>query len=76
MDVKKTVIEIIAEVCSLDATSISAESSIGDFPSWDSMAQLTILSSIEEKFNISFEPEEMMEMEDVSDMIKAIESKL
>ena len=31
---------------------------------------------VEEAFDISFEPEEMMELEDVNDIVKAVEEKL
>ena len=49
---------------------------VGDFPAWDSMGHLAILSAVEEAFDISFEPEEMMEMEDVKDIVAAVNSKL
>jgi acyl carrier protein len=31
---------------------------------------------VEEAFDISFEPEEMMELEDVNDIVRAVEDKL
>jgi acyl carrier protein len=34
------------------------------------------LSSVEEAFDISFEPEEMMGMEDVKDIVVAVNAKL
>lgn len=40
------------------------------------MGHLTILSSVEEAFEINFEPEEMMELEAASDIVKAVEEKL
>ena len=43
---------------------------------WDSMGHLGILSKVEEAFDISFEPEEMMEMEDVKDIVEAVKGKL
>ena len=49
---------------------------VGDFPAWDSVGHLSILSSVEEAFDISFEPEEMMEMEDVKDIVAAVNAKL
>ncbi len=75
MDTKEKVIEIIAETCEVSKTDVTETSTIGDFPAWDSMGHMTILSKIEEAFDINFEPEEMMEMEDVSDIIKMVDSK-
>ncbi len=76
MDVKEKVFEVIAEVCEVDKSEITLESSVGDFPAWDSMGHLAILSNVEEAFDISFDPEEMMELEDVNDIVKAVEMKL
>lgn len=76
MDVKAKVFEIVAQVCDTDAANVTLESTIGDFPAWDSMGHLTILQQVEEKLEVSFEPEEMMDLEDVNDIIKAVEAKL
>lgn len=76
MDVKEKVFEVIAEVCEVDKSEVTLESSVGDFPAWDSMGHLAILSNVEEAFDISFDPEEMMELEDASDIIKAVEAKI
>jgi acyl carrier protein len=76
MDVKEKVFEVIAEVCEVDKSEVTLESSVGDFPAWDSMGHLAILSNVEEAFDISFDPEEMMELEDASDIIKAVETKI
>ena len=76
MEVKNKVIEIVAGICETDASQISENTAIGDFPQWDSVGQLAILSSVEEAFEISFEPEEMMEIEDVKDIVDAVNNKL
>ena len=76
MDVKAKVFEIVAQVCDTDVANVTLESTIGDFPAWDSMGHLTILQQVEEELEVSFEPEEMMDLEDVNDIIKAVEAKL
>lgn len=76
MEVKEKVIEIVANVCETEVSNINEESTIGDFPAWDSMGHLTILSNVEEAFEIDFEPEEMMDLEDVDDIVKAVEEKI
>ena len=76
MEVKAKIFEIVAQVVDTDVANITLESTIGDFPSWDSMGHLTILQQVEEELEVSFEPEEMMDLEDVSDIIKAVEAKL
>lgn len=76
MEIKDKVFEIIANVLSVNASEITLDSTVGDFPSWDSLGQLNILQSVQDEFEIEFEPEEMMDFEDVNDIIKAVESKL
>ena len=76
MEIRDKVFEIIANVLSVNASEITLDSTVGDFPSWDSLGQLNILQSVQDEFGIEFEPEEMMDIEDVNDIIKAVESKL
>ncbi|HQO64893.1 MAG TPA: acyl carrier protein [Syntrophorhabdus sp.] len=76
MVLQAKVFEIVAQVCKTEVSDVTLESSIGDFPGWDSMGHLTILQQLEEALDINFEPEEMMDLEDVSDIIKAIEAKM
>lgn len=75
MDTKDTIIGIIAGVLKVDSAQISLESGVGDLPSWDSLAQLSILQSVQDEFDVEFEPEEMMDIENVGDIIKTVESK-
>lgn len=76
MDTIEKVIEIVASTCEVEKSEVSEKSMVGDFPAWDSVGHLTILSNVEEAFDISFEPEEMMEIEDVKDIVDAVNAKL
>ncbi len=75
-EIKNKVCEIVAGICGVDVSEVSENSTVGDFPQWDSVGHLSILSKVEETFDISFEPEEMMEMEDVKDIAEAVNGKL
>lgn len=75
-EIKNKVREIVAGICDVEASEVSENSTVGDFPQWDSVGHLSILSKVEETFDISFEPEEMMEMEDVKDIAEAVNGKL
>lgn len=76
MDNATKIIEIVASVCGVDKEAVTLESTVGDFPAWDSMGHLAILSAVEQSFEISFDPEEMMDIEDVNDIVKAVEAKI
>ena len=73
MDILNEVKNIVAEVCEVEISKVNNDSSIGDFDAWDSIGHLTILSTVEEKFGIEFDPEEMMDLEDINDIVKAVE---
>ncbi len=73
MNIEQRVIKIIAEVIQIEGNKIDEDTAIGDFPNWDSMGQLAIITSLEKEFDIKFDPEDIMELEDVGDMIDAIE---
>lgn len=47
MNVKEKVFEIVASVCETEVSNVNENSTIGDFPQWDSMGHLTILSNVE-----------------------------
>ncbi len=76
METLEKVIEIVASTCEVDKSEVTADSTVGDFPAWDSMGHLSMLSNVEEAFGISLKPEEMMELEDVNDIVKPIEKKI
>ena len=76
MDTLEKVIEIVASTCEVEKSEVSEKSMVGDFPAWDSVGHLTILSNVEEAFDISFEPEEMMEIEDIKDIVDAVNAKM
>lgn len=73
MSTEERVIKIIAEAIEVDSNKIDEDTAIGDFPNWDSMGQLVIITSLEKEFDIKFDPEDIMDLEDVGDMISAIE---
>lgn len=75
-EIKNKVCEIVAGICGVEVSAVNENSTVGDFPQWDSVGHLSILSKVEESFDISFEPEEMMEIEDVKDIAEAVQSKL
>lgn len=76
MDTLEKVIEIVATTCDVDKSEVTENSTVGDFPAWDSVGHLSILTNVEEAFDISFEPEEMMELEDVKDIVEAVNQKI
>ena len=76
METLEKVIEIVASTCEVDKSEVTGESTVGDFPAWDSLGQLNILQQVQDEFEVEFEPEEMMDIEDVNDIINTVKGKL
>ena len=67
--------EIIAEKLDLDPEEITMESSLDDDLEADSLDVIEIITALEDEFNITFQQEDLLEMEKVSDLVSYIESK-
>lgn len=44
-------------------------------PEWDSLGHLTLMTAIEEAYQISFDFEEMIEIEDYNDIVRILKVK-
>lgn len=60
----------------VDPHSITIDTAPEDIKGWDSMGHVTLATSLEHEFNLVFDVEELMEMENVRQILKVIESKL
>lgn len=76
MNIEAKVRTIMANILEINETEILEDSSIGDFPSWDSLNHLTIIAEIEKTFEIQFTPDVLMDLEDFSDIVKAVENRV
>ena len=76
MNVEEKVKEIIAGILKVSAEEISPDTAIGDIPEWDSLSHIQIVSAIEKEFGFSFTPDVMMDLEDVSDIVTAVQERI
>lgn len=76
MELQSRIIKIIASSLEVNEDQITEDTSIGEIPQWDSMGHIFIISSLEKEFAINFDPEIIMDLEDVSDIVAAIEERL
>ena len=47
-----------------------------DIPAWDSMGHVALATSLEQVFGLSFDVDEVMEMENVRQIVRIVEAKL
>ena len=60
----------------VDPQSITLDTSPDDVPAWDSMGHVTLASSLERTFDLTFDVDDLMEMENVRAICKVVQSKL
>ena len=70
------VIDTVATVLDVNANTISESSSVETLDSWDSMAQLNIILTLESRLNMSIDPIDIAELLSVSELTSFLNSKL
>jgi len=68
-------LEFISETFSVDKAVLKLETAPGDFPEWDSLGHLSLLTSLEEKFSISFDMDETMSIQSINDLKNTLQAK-
>ena len=76
MELEQKVIKIIADSLEVEESQITEDTAIGDIPEWNSLGHIVIISTLEKEFVINFDPEIIMDLEDVSDIVAAIEERI
>jgi acyl carrier protein len=60
----------------LDPRSITLDTQPDDIPKWDSLGHATLACSLEREFNIRFNIDELMALENVREIIRVVGLKL
>ena len=61
-------LQFVSETFAVDKSTLKLETAPGDFPEWDSLGHLSLLTALEEKFNISFDMDETMSIQSIGDL--------
>lgn len=67
---------IMANVFRTDIANITEDLNQKDVNFWDSLRHLNLVIELEEKFNVSFEPEEISEMVTFKNVIHYLNQKI
>lgn len=82
LDLKKDMIQqsipeiieaIVVATLKMKPEDYSEDLGAGDVPEWDSMGHVTLLMAVEKHFHFAFDVSDAIEIETVSDLIKAVE---
>jgi acyl carrier protein len=60
----------------VDPGSVTINTLPGDIRAWDSMGHVTLASSLEQEFGVTFDVDELMEMENVREIVRILHAKL
>jgi len=75
-DVLAKVQQAFHEAFDVDPKLVSMDTAPDDITGWDSVGHLALASSLESSFGLSFEVDELMEMENVREIVRIVNSKL
>lgn len=68
--------EIFSEVFDDESIKVNDNTTVDDIEDWDSLAHLTLVSSVEEAFSIEFNLDEISKFKNVGEMMTSIENHL
>lgn len=60
----------------VDPHTITIDTQPEDVSAWDSMGHVTLASSLEREFGLTFDVDELMEMENVREICRVVQKKL
>ena len=67
---------IISKILKLSINKIKSSSGPANISKWDSLSNQNIISSLEKEFDIIFDAQDLIEMDNLSEIIGVIYSKL
>ena len=60
----------------VEPSSVTISTVPGDIRAWDSMGHVTLASSLEQEFGVTFDVDELMEMENVREIVRILQAKI
>ena len=60
----------------VEPASVTINTVPADIRAWDSMGHVTLASSLEQEFKLTFDVDELMEMENVREIVRIVQAKL
>ena len=75
-DVLTKIREAFQKAFGVDPQMISLDTTPSEVPGWDSVGHLELASTLEQSFGINLDVDDLMEMENVRETVRVINSKL
>lgn len=68
--------EVFHDVFDNNDIVVTEQTNANDIEEWDSLIHITLISAIEDEFDVSFDMKTVVSMKNVGDMIDAIEEQI
>ena len=75
-DIQEKVTAIVAQALKIPATDLDMESMFGDIPEWDSLKHVTMITEVENSFDLIFDVDQITEIECIEDIIDLVNESL
>ena len=75
-DVLARVQRAFSSAFDVEPGSVTIDTVPADIRAWDSMGHVTLASSLEQEFGVTFDVDELMEMENVRQIVRILQAKL
>jgi acyl carrier protein len=73
---RKEIITIMSDVFELNLLEFEGDIKQEDIENWDSLSHLTLVVELEEFFSVSFEPEDISEMNSLAKIQEILQKKI
>ena len=68
--------EVFHDVFDNNDIVVTEQTNANDIEGWDSLIHITLISAVEDEFDVSFDMKTVVSMKNVGDMIDAIEEQI
>ena len=68
--------EVFHDVFDYNDIVVTEQTNANDIEEWDSLIHITLISAVEDEFDVSFDMKTVVSMKNVGDMIDAIEEQI
>lgn len=72
-EILKKLNEIFQDVFDDDSIEVTEETTSSDIEDWDSLTHITLISEVEDEFDVKFSMKEVVGMKNVGEMVDIIE---
>jgi acyl carrier protein len=70
------VIDLLAEAMEVEPSSLNVDAKIAELPEWTSLAWLTMMAMVDEKFSIQLSATEIRGFKTIQDIIDTIQARI